>query len=269
MKLEILLSCMNQQDHSLIAASGITGDAVVVNQCGREERKILPNVRGTVCWIDSAQTGLTRSRNLALDASRGDVCLLCDDDELFVPNYAELITDAYRALPQADVIVFRIGGWRDLGNRPRRVRFPDTMHVASWQISFRRERLAASGVRFDELLGAGTGNGAEEELKFLTDCTRKGLKVYYWPEEIARVDHRSSTWFRGFDGTFFYNRGATTRYILGYPTAMAYGAYYLVRKYPLYRRTITPVEALRALLRGMGENKIGKQAQSRKESEKP
>ena len=37
MKLDILMSCMHQTDNALIAASGITGSAVVINQCDRDE----------------------------------------------------------------------------------------------------------------------------------------------------------------------------------------------------------------------------------------
>ena len=122
----------------------------------------------------------------------------------------------------------------------------------------------ASGVWLDELLGAGTGNGAEEELKFLLDCQKAGLAIYYVPVEIASVAQEQSTWFGGFDETFFENRGATTRYILGPALAGAYALYYVARKKPLYQNTISPATALRATFRGIRENKIGKQAKAAK-----
>ena len=134
------------------------------------------------------------------------------------------------------------------------------MHVASWQIAFRRENLLRSGVRFDELLGAGTGNGAEEELKFMTDCEKAGLQIYYAPVEIATVAQTESTWFAGYDEKFFYNRGATTRYILGAPLAVAYALFYVIKKRQMYLPYITPPKALGAIFRGMWDNKIGKQA---------
>ncbi len=143
-----------------------------------------------------------------------------------------------------------------------RLRFPQTMKVSSWQISFRRQRLLDANVRFDPLLGAGTGNGAEEELKFLTDCEKAGLAIYYVPVEIASVGQEQSTWFRGFTGEFFENRGATTRYILGFWLACGYALYYTLRKYSLYRKEISPWAALKATLRGIWKNKIGKQAKS-------
>lgn len=264
MKLEILLSCMNRADGKIVADSRITGDVLVVNQCGREDRREFPTAEGRAIWIDSSTRGLTVSRNLALEASRADICLLCDDDEIFQPDYRETILNAYDSLPQADVIIFNmVNRPATLGDSVRKIRFPQTMRVSSWQISFRREHLMHAGVRFDELLGAGTGNGAEEELKFLTDCEKAGLQIYYVPEQIASVAQAESTWFSGFEETFFYNRGATTRYILGYPLAAAYAIYYVVRKKAMYADQITMPQALKAIFRGMADNKITKQAEER------
>ena len=150
MKLDILVSCMHQENTDIISRSGITGSAVVINQCGREGDKLIPTERGTVRWIDTTDRGLTRSRNRAIEASDGDVCMLCDDDEVFPHDYEEKILDAYGALPQADVIIFTVGNWRNpFGMQIRELKFPQTIKASSVQISFRRESLARTGVRFD------------------------------------------------------------------------------------------------------------------------
>lgn len=261
MKLDVLMSCMHQTDHSLVEKSCITSDAVVINQCDREGECRFETEKGSVLWIDSAKRGLTKSRNMAIAASDADVCLLCDDDEVFAPDYADRILDAYDKLPEADIIIFKmIGRPSAFPDRIMELKFPAIMHVSSWQISFRRVRLIEAGVRFDELMGAGTGNGAEEELKFLTDCRKARLRIFYVPVEIASVAQAESTWFKGFDETFFYNRGATTRYILGWPMAMAYGLYYVLRKKDMYASDIAPAKAMMAILKGIRDNKISKEA---------
>lgn len=268
MKLEILLSCMHQTDDSLVDTSHITGDVLIVNQCDREGMAEYPTPRGVARMYFTTQRGLTKSRNMAIANSRGDICLLCDDDEVFEPDYEEKILEAYGTMPQADVIIFKMRGRTpSFPDKIRRLRFPLTMKVSSWQISFRRQRMINSGIRFDELLGAGTGNGAEEELKFLLECQRRGLKIFYVPQEIATVAQETSTWFRGFDARFFENRGATTRYILGRPLALAYGAYYVIRKRKLYRPDISTRKAWKALCLGIRRNSIGKQAAERKQYE--
>lgn len=264
MKLEILMSCMHQHDDALIRGSRITGDAVVINQCGRDTYDEYPTPNGVARIWSVPDRGLTKSRNMAIARSTADTCLLCDDDEVFVEHYEEKILAAYEQLPQADVIIFKMVNRPPLfPDKVLELKFPKTTHVSSWQISFRRESLLRTGVRFDELLGAGTGNGAEEELKFMLDCQKAGLKIYYVPTEIASVAQEESTWFGGFTERFFEDRGATTRYILGIGLASLYGVFYAVKKRPLYRGQITPAAALKATFRGIRENKIGKQAAKR------
>lgn len=267
MKLEILMSCMHQKDDRLIRESGLTGDVVVVNQCDRDGYAEFETAGGTARMYSTTQRGLTKSRNMAIQMAKADICMLCDDDEVFVREYEALILEAYEKLPQADVIIFK------MINRPPsfrdqiiRLRFPMTMKVSSCQISFRRESLQKTGVWFDELLGAGTGNGAEEELKFLLDCEKAGLRIYYVPTTIAAVAQENSTWFEGFTEQFFFNRGTTTRYILGAGLAGVYAVYYVIRKRQLYHAQISSAQALKATFKGIRENKIAKQAGGRKEN---
>lgn len=263
MTLDILLSCMNQEDASLIQRSHITGSAVVINQCNREDYREFPTDHGEARMFFTKERGLTRSRNMAVRKSKADICLLCDDDEVFVPGYEEGILKAYQDLPQADIIAFKMTNQpSSLPDRVMELKFPKLTRVSSWQISFRREALLRAGVEFDELMGAGTGNGAEEELKFLMDCRRAGLRIFYVPFPIAEVDHVGSTWFAGYNKDFFYNRGATTRYILGAPLAAVYAVYYVVKKRKKF--SVSAFTALKEIFRGMKDNKIVRQQKQRK-----
>lgn len=261
MKLEVLLSCMHQKDAALVRDTRITGDAVVINQCDQPWFAEFATQFGSARIYSVTERGLSRSRNLAIEKARADICLLCDDDECMAPDYQQQILQAYERLPQADVLIFQVGNTpKPFGDSPRRLRFPMTMKVCSVQISFRRECIVNAGIHFDPLMGAGTGNGAEEELKFLMDCQKAGLQIWYAPAEIATLNHAQSTWFSGFHEQFFENRGATTRYVLGTGLAGAYAIYYVIAKRNLYRQNLTPMQALRATFRGIRENKIGIQA---------
>ncbi len=263
MKLEILMSCMFQEDASIAERSGLTGDVLIINQCDVDSYCEYPSQNGTFRLLSTRDRGLSKSRNKAISTSRADICMLCDDDEVFVPDYEEKILKAYKSLPDADVIIFKmVNRPATLGNEVTPIKFPKTMKVSSWQISFRRDSITDSLTRFDIHLGAGSGNGAEEELKFLLDCERNGLKIYYCPEEIASVGQQSSTWFKGFNEEFFINRGATTRYILGLPLAVIYAFYYVIRKHSLYKNDISMLKAFCATLKGIKENKISKQVKA-------
>lgn len=267
MSLEILLSCMNQVDDTLIRSTQITGNVVVINQCDDDGYDEYPTRDGVVRVYRTKERGLTRSRNAAIEHARGDICLLCDDDEVLLPGYEARILSAYESLACADVIIFKMQNRpSSFPDRVMRLRFPKTAKVSSWQISFRRESLLRTGVRFDELLGAGSGNGAEEELSFLIRCERAGLRIYYVPTEIASVAQEHSTWFHGFTEQFFYDRGATTRYILGLPLASAYAIYYLLKKKPLYSKSITGKTAFSAIFRGIRDDRITKMARQKGKS---
>ncbi len=260
MKLEILLSCMNQADGHLIEQSNIAGDAVVINQCDQNGYFEKKTKDGVARFFSTSDRGLTKSRNMAIAKSNADICLLCDDDEVFVDSYAQKIINSYEKLPFADIIIFKMTNRTpSFEDKVMRLKFPKTMKVSSWQISFRRENIQKAGVQFDTLLGAGSGNGAEEELKFLRDCEKAGLKIYYVPEAIASVGQTESTWFNGFDSTFFENRGATTRYILGLWLSLLYAFYYVFTKRNMYKKDISTASALSHILRGIHHNKITKQ----------
>lgn len=259
MTLDVLLSCMHMQDMDIIKKSKITGNAVVINQCDNEDFCEMETENGRAVMYSTTDRGLTKSRNMAILKSDADICLLCDDDEVFEKNYDRKIINAYEKIKGADVVIFKMTNRTpSFENKVKRLGFVDVFKVSSWQISFKRESILKKGIFFDELLGAGTDNGAEEELKFLTDCLKAGLKIYYVPCEIASVAQDCSTWFKGYDKRFFVNRGNTTRYILGLPLASAYGVYYAVKKKNLYKKDATMWQALKWTFKGIFENRISK-----------
>lgn len=259
MKFEILLSAMNQIDFSLLEKSNIISPTLIINQSDINEESSLGNSR----MITTTNRGLSNSRNLALDYSKGELLLLSDDDEVFTEDLENKIVSAYEKLPEADIIIFScsLQDYLVASNREqsksiisqsiRQLSYLDVLKVASWQISFRSKSIKQSGVRFDEKLGAGSGNGAGEENKFLWDCLKNGLKIYYVPIEIATVAQQESTWFFGYDSDYFYNRGRTTRYIFGLPFSLIYAAYFIITKQKLYRKNISVVSASMQLFKGI------------------
>lgn len=255
--LEVLVATMHQTDFSKIEEMNIRCDVILANQAGRNdyEEQEFNGYRARMITTD--QRGVGRNRNLALERAEGDICLLCDDDEELLSGAERTILDAYRSVPEADIIVF---GVRNLGHRlgdkPRRLKMLELFRVSSVQISFRRKAVQGK-LAFDTKLGAGTGNGSGEETKFLLDCRQMGLKIYYCPEEIAVLHTSGSTWFSGFDESYFYLRGMTTRYIMGMPLALTYGAYFLLTKRGLYGEEVSMKEAAANLLKGIFENRLG------------
>ena len=257
--LEILLSCMHQNDFSIITKSSIISNAIIINQCDKNDYSEQNYKNKIIRMISTIERGLSKSRNMAVSNSTGDICLICDDDESFIDGYESIIIDSYKEIDDADIIAFKIVNIpKKLKNKTSRINYFSALRLSSWQISFKRKSILDKNIKFDELLGAGTGHGAQEENKFLIDCLKKGLKIYYVPKEIATVSQNESTWFKGYDKKYFINRGAATRYMMGFCLSFLYGSYFIITKRNLYKRDLSSVKALYYLYKGIFSNYIAK-----------
>lgn len=253
----ILLSCMNETEE-IIKRSNIKSNCVIVNQCNIETKKLLNlNDSKKCCWINSKERGLSKSRNMAIKNSNDSICLLADDDEFFDENCEEKILKAYKEVPKADILVFNLYDKKTkLKGKVYKLNKLELLKVCSLQISFKRDAIISRDIKFDVKLGAGTGNGAGEENKFLLDAYEKGLRIYHYPINIARMIENGSTWFRGFNEEYFYKRGASTRYILGFWLSCLYALYFLAFKYDMYSKQTNFISALKNIMHGIIDNKL-------------
>ena len=264
MKLEILLSCMYQEDLTIIDKSRITGDVLIINQTDCNDFCENNSENRRVRMYSTTERGLSRSRNMAIYNSDADVCVLSDDDEVFEENYDSIILENFGKIRDADVIAFDVQNKvTRLGTEVCYIGYLKSLRLSSCQLAFRRKSIVDKKIEFDVLMGTGTGNGCGEENKFLLDCLRAGLKIYYVPVRIAGLEEKESTWFSGFDEKFFYQRGSSTRYMPGLMPAMIYGLYYIVTKKKMYQDTISMKAAACALAKGIKDNNIYRQKKGR------
>lgn len=245
---------MYQKDYGIIDKSNINCGAVIINQCENDSKRLLGK---DILWINSHERGLSKSRNLAIESTSADICLLADEDEYFVDNCENIITGAFSEIKDADIIAF------DLHNYPSKLKSKvyklwkyETLRVVSCQIAFRREKIVQYGLKFDARLGSGSGNGAGEENKFLLECYNKGLKIYHYPAYIATLKESQSTWFQGYNEKFFYQRGMVTRYYLGFFVSSFYALYYVWVKRKFYGDFLSKKRALIATFKGIWDNKL-------------
>lgn len=260
MRLEVLVSCMNQKDCSLVEDSAITTDVLLINQCNRDDMQMQLKGNQTIRMISTTQRGLSKSRNMAIENATGDICLLCDDDERFIEGYSDKIMEAFEKYSEADVIAFQVINHKcSLKNKEQKLGYFKCLKISSCQIAFRVESIREKNILFNVFMGAGTGNGAGEENKFLIDCYKSGLRLYYIPIEIVELKQETSTWFHGYDENFFYLRGVATRYMLGLFYSVIYAFYYSVRKRKLFAKNCSIKKALFWMLIGIKNNDIKKQ----------
>lgn len=108
MKLQVLISTMNQTDYSLLERMNIQTDAVVVNQCSENKVEDFEFRGHRIKWISMSDRGIGLSRNTALFNSSSDIILFADDDMVYENGYEKNVINAFKRHKTADVICFNI-----------------------------------------------------------------------------------------------------------------------------------------------------------------
>ncbi|MCR4923552.1 MAG: glycosyltransferase family 2 protein [Lachnospiraceae bacterium] len=258
MTLEVLLSAMGLSDESYIDSLNISSDAVVINQCDRDskeklERRSKKGKLQKVCYICSKERGLSKSRNMAIKNSEADICILCDNDVEYTEDYEKIIRDAYKRHKDADLIVFYIKRkerLKPLSSKDKRMNYLSVLKIFSPEISFKRESI--KGINFNESFGAGAKYIMGEENIFLYDCLKQGKRIYYVPLKIAELREEESTWFKGYDKSFFISRGANYA-AMSKTFAGLLIWQFAIRKIKLYRDSMSPRRAISLMYRGKRE----------------
>lgn len=253
MRLEVLISTMHQCDHSVLDRMRVDSDAVVINQCDHESQENFEYKGHKIYWINSTQRGLSKSRNMALQAATADICVVSDDDMEYRDGYADMIRSAFAAKPEVDMFRFQVRGieriYKSYAKKPGKVNYLNSMKTSSVEMAFRRNAVIQKNLRFDEMIGAGTKFLMGEENAFLYDCLRKKLQIYYLPQIIADLHLGNSSWFSGYTEKYFIGRGAAfaamDRYMAGFLVWQ-----FAIRKYKKYKNECKPFRAIRLMYQG-------------------
>jgi glycosyltransferase involved in cell wall biosynthesis len=216
---------------------------LVVNQIKKEANSIaMPHV------YNFQESGLSKSRNHALDLCDSDICLISDDDLEYMNGIEDRILDAFERHKDADIITFQI---ETPEGEPFKTYAKESfwhskktlMRVASVEIALKHKSIMDSGLRFDERFGLGSEFPTGEEIIFLTDALEKGLKILYIPIPIVMHPKESS-------GSNYHNiklieaKGAMFYRmfgISGYPISILYA-------YKKYKQSPFTLNAFRQLM---------------------
>lgn len=103
-KVEVLMSVMHQASFDIAYKTGIRSDLLIINQCDKEDYQEL--IIDGYLWrmISTTERGLSKSRNMALNHAKGDICLFCDDDETMSQGYVDTISKAFLKYPMRQVL---------------------------------------------------------------------------------------------------------------------------------------------------------------------
>lgn len=238
MKFQVLMSTMHQNDNSIIEKTGITSNAVIVNQGNKIEKKIISRSNKEIIFISNNQRGVGKSRNTAIMESDADICLIADDDIEYVENYEKIILNEFNKNPKADAIIFNIdilrpNGFQKGNNKNQKINKLNFMKHGGPKIAFKRKKILRENISFSLLFGGGAKYGSGEDSLFIKQMVDAGLNVYSVESKIGYIDNRTSTWFTGFNESYLYDRGALFKamFPLGWQVI---SIQFLIRHYKLF-----------------------------------
>ena len=95
MKLELLLSTMNLKDETennkLIQKMNVNINTLTINQITNKNIKETNNLTSKNKLISVRDKGLSKSRNMAINNSEADICIIADDDVIYKDNFQNII----------------------------------------------------------------------------------------------------------------------------------------------------------------------------------
>ncbi len=215
MNLQVIVSTMNQSDYTLLDKMNIQSDAVVINQCDKNEVSEFDYKGHKIKWISMTERGVGLSRNTGILHSTADIILFADDDIKYVDGYAEAVLKAFDDYEKADVICFNInlvnstkniGGHRD-NTACKKLSVYNSMHYGTTLIAARRKAILRERVMFSLLFGGGAEFSSGEDSIFIKQCFDSKLTLYCHTFCLGDVDDSESTWFKGINDKFFIDRG--------------------------------------------------------------
>ena len=107
---------------------------------------------------------------------------------------------------------------------------------------------------FSTLFGGGCIFSSGEDSLFLSDMIDSELKIYAYPITVATVEQKKSTWFRGFDEKYFFDRGVLYSQIFRFPKLI--GLIQLIRKRNVTGNELTFLDKLKSFLNGTKYEKM-------------
>lgn len=212
MRIQVLVSTMHQTDYSLLEKMNIQTDAIVVNQCDKNEIEEFEFNGHKIKWFSLNERGVGLSRNTAFMRADADIVLFADDDVVYADGYEDNIIQFFESNPKISVAVFNFKSLNP--NRPehidtknKKLNWANCLKYGAFRIAVRREAVLKKNINYSLLFGGGAPHQAGEDNLFITNCLQKGLKGMASSALLGTVKQEESTWFKGYNEKYYIDRG--------------------------------------------------------------
>ncbi len=254
MSVQLLISALECDNYTeFLSHMRVDSDAIIVNQCNKNSVNGFEYQGNNIKVYECSERGIGKSRNTAIIKADADYCLFTDDDMIYCENYKEIVRKAFEDNKKADIIIFNLERKGKIVKSKKKhwVRWYNYMRHGMAGIAVRRESIIKKSVFFNLLFGGGAVYGCGEDTLFLTECLRKKLKILFLPIKIAALDdRRESTWFKGYNEKYFFDKGCLYSAIAGKYARLL--CTIMILKNKRMTEKIGFLKALRTGLKGVG-----------------
>lgn len=258
MNLEVLISTMNCKPLEILNQMNIDSNAIIINQCKEYKYEEIFHKGKKIRVYSFDEIGVGLSRNNALMRSNGDICLIADDDVSYIDGYTDIIINAFKDNPKADIMLFNVPSLNI--NRPTyiiprnsRVKWHNCLRYGAVKLAIRRESILKYNVYFSLLFGGGARYSAGEDSLFIAECIKKGMIVYANKRIIGYVKQEDSSWFNGYTDKYFIDKGIFFRNLnkkLCYLLCIQFA----LRRYSVFKHDKTLLKSIQLMFSGIKNN---------------
>ena len=212
MNVQVLCSTMNGEVPLFFEKGKFPKKYLIINQCKN------PSFYRDD-FINFCESGLSKSRNRAIENSESEICLIADNDVYYSENSFEIVEKYFSLYKDADILTFMVK--TPTGDLFKKYKNNFFWHnrltissVSSVEIAFKRSSIIDKEIVFDNSFGLGSIYPTGEEYIFLNDALKKGLKIGFVPEVIVHHPMESSgSDFRNIK--LIISKGAMVRRVFG------------------------------------------------------
>lgn len=188
-------------------------DVLIVNQFTTPNGKLSTN-NSSIEIYNVNETGLSKSRNAALQRSLGRHIIITDDDvNINIKKLNELVNRAEKLLKEYTFITFNNSHKSGPSFKDRVHNIFSIMRVPSWTILLRSDITELYEIQFDERFGIGARYGSGEENIFLFDLLKSGATGLHL--DISPVEHSDVSTGHIWTKELFETKGALFRRTYG------------------------------------------------------
>lgn len=219
MRVQMLVSSVNQDVLSLADKMNLAADSIIINQCDKFSYDEYEHKGSEIICYSLKEKGVGLSRNTALMRANREISVFADEDIVYEDGYVSLIEAEFDKHKDADMILFNVKVapsrktyWNE---GTKKISWFNYGRYPAYSIAARTNSLHRANVGFSLLFGGGAKYSNGEDSLFLRDCMKKDLKIYAVDTVIGEEIERESTWFHGYNEKFFKDRGVLYHYLYG------------------------------------------------------